>query len=192
MKIYETKVHGCLAIDVKLYEDVRGTFVEAWNEETFSDLGLPLIWPQDNLSISRQGVLRGMHIQRRNPQGKLVRCVSGTIFDVCLDLRKGSPTFLMWHGEVLSNGRAMYCPPGTAHGFLALEPRSVVYYKCTTLYDKDSDGGVNPFDLEADIKWPFQTGHIVSDKDRGLPSARKWIAQGGTWTHSNQNSSLSV
>lgn len=179
LRVSATPVEGCLLVETNLFEDMRGVFVEGWNAATFKEVGLPLDWPQDNISISHKNVIRGLHIQRKNPQGKLVRCSSGAILDLCLDLRKDSPTFMEWHAQRLEGGTALYCPPGTAHGFLALEDRSIVYYKCTTLYDRESDGGVNWMDPELDIHW-WRTidNPIMSDKDKNLPGVREWLAQG--------------
>ncbi len=154
--------------------------MEAWTQDSFSEVGLPTEWPQDNISISSQFVVRGLHIQRRNPQGKLVHCIQGAILDMCLDLRRDSPTFLGTHMERLEPGRSLYCPPGTAHGFLALEDRSIVYYKCSTLYDRETDGGVDFLDPDLDSHWPRTWNQmyslIRSDKDKGLPSVREWLA----------------
>lgn len=171
-----TGVKDCFVIEQKLFEDMRGFFLETFKEKDFHKIGLPTYWPQDNQSGSKQDVLRGLHIQRRNPQGKLVRCTHGAVYDVCLDLRKESPTFLRWHGEILTGGKSMYCPPGTAHGFLALEPDSVVYYKCTSLHDPETDGGLQALDHELGIKWPLPpNGLIMSQKDKELPSLKQWL-----------------
>lgn len=178
LRVSDTPLQGCWVVETSLFEDMRGTFVEGWNRDAFKEVGLPLEWPQDNISISYQSVIRGMHIQRKNPQGKLVRCAEGAIIDVCLDLRPDSPSFLKWYATRLEGGRALYCPPGTAHGFLALEARNVVYYKCTTLYDRETDGGIDCMDSELDIQW-FKTiigRPIMSEKDRKLPSLREWLA----------------
>lgn len=178
-----TNVNDCVLIDSPIFRDDRGMFAEAFQIKHFGEIGLPTVWPQDNISSSQKLVIRGLHIQRKNPQGKLVRCTNGLIWDVCLDLRPLSPTFMKHHAVMLYPGRAMYLPPGTAHGFLALEPHSSIYYKCTTLYDRDTDGGVNPFDPELNIKWPApEIGAIMSEKDRALPMAAKWLEDPrGTW-----------
>lgn len=181
--LHETKVHGCLVYERPMFEDVRGSFFEVAQQDTFKDLGLPTFWPQDNYSNSKKDVLRGLHIQRLRPQGKLVSCLSGAIFDVCLDLRRDSPTFLKWHGELLVLGKSMYCPPGTAHGFLALEDNSSIYYKCTTLYDKGSDGGVFAFDPDMNIEWPLNGDEdrlVMSDKDMHLPMVSQWLNANGS------------
>jgi dTDP-4-dehydrorhamnose 3,5-epimerase len=117
-----------------------------------------------------------MHIQRKNPQGKLVRCMRGRIFDVCLDLRLDSPTFMQWHHEILLGAKSMYCPPGTAHGFVALEPDSVIYYKCTTLYDKETDGGIYAFSQALAPHWPIPRDLVImSEKDQRLPTIDQWL-----------------
>lgn len=182
LTVSKTKVEGCLQVGTPLFEDTRGTFVEVWNRKdiagVFSEAGLPVEWAQDNISSSHKNVVRGLHIQRRRPQGKLVRCVEGAVLDLCLDLRRDSPTFLKWHMERLEGGKALYLPPGCAHGFLALEQPSVVYYKCTTLYDKDSDGGVHWESLGKEFHWWRVSAEpiIMSAKDSMLPTIEQWLA----------------
>ena len=135
---------------------------------------MPVEWPQDNISNSNKGVLRGLHIQKTNPQGKLVRCIRGKILDVCLDLRRDSPTFLKHTAVILDDpSKALYCPPGTAHGFFAIE-ESMIYYKCTSFYDKSSDGGIWAHDPELNIDWPAAHS-IMSDKDMSLPKLEEFL-----------------
>lgn len=178
-KIEPTQIDGCVLITFKEYHDNRGTFTEAYQQEAFKEAGLPTTWAQDNISTSQTGVLRGLHIQRLRPQGKLVRCLSGAIQDVCLDLRQNSPTFMKIHSQNLVTSReALYLPPGTAHGFLALMPNTIVYYKCTSLWHPESDGGVHPFDEELKIPWSRQSLFIMSDKDMRQPKARDWFNEG--------------
>jgi len=173
-----TVVNGCFSLNWQQFEDHRGVFFEAFNEQAFRETGLPTHWPQDNISLSKASVLRGLHIQRNNPQGKLVRCISGRILDVCVDLRPDSPSFGLWHAELLEGSKALFCPPGTAHGFYSIT-ESVVYYKCTTLYDKESDGGINPLDPKLAIPWEMYTPGfdktILSDKDLKLPTLREYM-----------------
>lgn len=176
LRVSQTPIKDCWVVETSLFEDMRGTFVETWNSETFSEVGLPVVWPQDNISVSHKNVFRGLHIQRRKPQGKLVRCIEGAIVDICLDLRPDSPSFKQIHYERLSGGKSLYLPPGTAHGFLALEARNVVYYKCSSLYDRESDGGVNALGCGLDSLLKSFTDLIVSDKDRNLPSLEQWLA----------------
>lgn len=175
-----TSVDGCISLVFKDFTDVRGVFSEAFNHDDFMAAGLPTLWTQDNLSISGENVLRGLHTQRVRPQGKLIRCFRGIIYDVCLDLRANSPTFMKWHGQYVTENKGLYCPPGTAHGFLALHPTCVVYYKCTSLYHAESDGGVNPFDEEVNIPWNEIRAKpkTVSTKDMALPSMREWLTMG--------------
>ena len=169
-----TPVGGCRVITTRLYEDIRGVFAECWQEEDFREVGIPTHWPQDNFSSSKKGVARGLHIQRENPQGKLVRALSGRILDICLDIRPDSPTYGKSHCEVLSGGKAMYLPPGTAHAFIALTD-CVVYYKCTTLYHEESDGGINLFDPDLDLPGFVLKSVTLSEKDRKLPELKEWL-----------------
>lgn len=180
-QIEPTAVDGCLSLEFKDFKDSRGIFSEAYQHDNFKEAGLPTDWYQDNVSISGIGVLRGLHLQRVRPQGKLLRCFRGMIYDVCLDLRENSPTFKKWHCEVIYGNKGLYLPPGTAHGFLALSHQSVVYYKCTSLYDAGSDGGVNAFDPEIGIDWAreFHLGQMIrSEKDDKLPSVKEWLTMG--------------
>lgn len=171
-----TLIDGCLALEFGEFEDNRGFFSEAYREEDFQKAGLPTHWAQDNISVSKIGVIRGLHLQKKNPQGKLIRCLEGKITDVCLDVRPYSPSFGKWVAVELSRNKGLYLPPGTAHGFLSHTDNSVVYYKCTTLYDKESDGGINPFDAVLGIPW-WSDRSIVSGKDLGLPSFNEYIAR---------------
>ncbi len=174
-----TPVQGCYVLHPKVFEDMRGVFLEAYNKEDFLGCGLPTVWPQDNISSSEINVLRGLHFQEKNPQGKLVRCMRGKILDMCLDLRRDSPTFLNVHTEELSGAKSMYLPPGTAHGFVALEPDSVIYYKCTTLYDSQTDSGVWALSKSIRDLWPVNTGaFIMSEKDKRLPTIETFLEQG--------------
>lgn len=160
---------GCLVIPTRVYEDERGWFTEchrkAWDLPEFV---------QDNCSSSRPGVVRGLHFQTRNPQGKLVRCLAGQILDVALDLRMGSPTYGQWEMfQLHPEGDSVYIPPGFAHGFIAID-RSILFYKCTTEYDGASDGGINPLDLSLRLPWAARSPLILSDKDRALPMLREF------------------
>jgi dTDP-4-dehydrorhamnose 3,5-epimerase len=168
-------IQGAYLITEQPFTDNRGTFMEAFNSERFALCGLPAMFPQDNLSTSVAGTLRGLHIQRNNPQGKLIRCLQGVIYDVLVDLRFDSPTFGKHLMVELSHHRkrALWAPPGTAHGFYS-PTDSVVYYKCSTLYDQKTDGGINPFDPELRIAWP-ERHVIISKKDQALPIMRTWL-----------------
>lgn len=181
LHLERTEVEGCYIIEAPVFEDHRGSFMETFNAQDFLDVGLPTIWPQDNIGVSKMNVVRGLHIQRANPQGKLIRCISGMIFDVCLDLRRNSPTFgKLATAELKAGnpGRSFYCPPGTAHGFLAQWPESVIHYKCTTLYDKASDGGIFPFDRPLRHIWPIDPARaIISEKDQRAPGLHRWLEE---------------
>lgn len=173
MKITETKVDGCFLYETEKFIDHRGYFFEVTNESKQIP-NLPVFWPQDNMAYSRKNVFRGLHVQRNNPQGKLVRCIKGQIIDYCLDIRPQSKTFMQLAEVPLTAGNmALYCPPGTAHGYLSVS-HSIVYYKCSTIYDKESDGGVFFADPEIGIKLEFDK-LIVSDKDRHLPRVLDYI-----------------
>jgi dTDP-4-dehydrorhamnose 3,5-epimerase len=148
--------------DVKLlkprvFGDDRGFFLESFNARAFADVGLPTEWQQDNHSRSVQGVLRGLHYQLENPQGKLVRVTRGAVFDVAVDIRRSSPTFGRWVGQQLSdtNQHMLYIPPGFAHGFLVLSPQADFCYKCTTLWHQQSDRSLAWNDPGIGIDWPL-------------------------------------
>jgi dTDP-4-dehydrorhamnose 3,5-epimerase len=162
-------IPGPLVIEPKVFGDERGFFLESWNEARFKDAGLDLAFVQDNHSRSAKGVLRGVHFQNPNPQGKLVRVVSGAVWDVAVDLRASSPYFGKWFGIELSaaNKRMFWVPPGFGHGFLTLEDGTDFLYKCTSLYEPASEQSLQWDDPAVGIDWPL--GDIVpqlSQKDR--------------------------
>lgn len=171
------EIKDCGMLTYDRFEDDRGYFNETYNRKVMADEGIPLpwSWAQDNASWSYAGVLRGFHIQRNNPQGKLVTCLAGRIMDVCLDLRPSSPTFLKMTRVILDgeHPRSFWLPPGTAHAFIAFED-SLVHYKCSTPYDKESDGGVNASSPELAMVWPPGTW-IRSEKDRRLPLLTEYL-----------------
>lgn len=156
------KVEPLALADVKLltprvHGDARGFFLESYNARTFADAGLPTGWLQDNHSRSARGVLRGLHYQLVDPQGKLVRVTMGAVFDVAVDLRRSSPTFGRWAGAVISadNHRMLYVPPGFAHGFLVLSEAADFLYKCTTQWHQASDRSLRWDDPAIGIEWPL-------------------------------------
>lgn len=163
------------SVNMDLKQDNRGFFFEAFKKSTYELHGLPTEWLQDNVSFSYEKVLRGMHIQKKNPQGKLVMCLAGQIFDAWVDLRPGSPTFKSFGSKVLKGGEAMYIPPGHAHGFFVGSTYALVHYKCTTEYDKESDGGI--LWSTCGVEWPFPSDFIplVSGKDWALPSVDEYL-----------------
>lgn len=173
MKKTETRIPGCFVLDPVVHGDERGFFVESWNDRTFTELGLDLTFVQDNHSRSGRGVLRGLHYQVENPQGKLVRVTRGSVFDVAVDLRASSRTFGEWFGTELSesNKRMMWVPPGFAHGFLVLTDIADFQYKCTEYYSPKNDRGIRWNDPDIGIQWPLDDGlePILSEKDGVAP-----------------------
>ena len=177
---YGTSIEGVKVVDVKLYGDARGGFMETYREENFVAGGIDTSFVQDNQSSSVQGVLRGLHFQIEHPQAKLVRVISGTVFDVAVDLREGSPTWGQWEGVVLSaeNRRQFFVPRGFAHGFLVLSDTAEFCYKCDDIYHPGDEGGIMWNDPELGIEWPAFLGEktldpakvILSDKDKIHPA----------------------
>ncbi len=178
MKVIATRLAGVKRIELTVFRDERGCFLEAYQEERYAQaLGEPVHFVQDNCSHSRQGVLRGLHYQARHPQGKLVRASQGQIFDVVVDLRPGSPTFGQWEGHSLSSawsgagtGNAavhtqLWIPPGLAHGFLVLSESATVEYKCTERYHPEDEVCLLWNDPDLAIAWP-QPQPVLSAKDR--------------------------
>ena len=162
-----------MLIEPKVYADDRGFFLETWHAERFREAGIPDSFVQDNQSRSRRNVLRGLHYQEPNQQGKLVRCTRGAIFDVAVDIRKGSPQFGRWFGAELSekNLQMLWVPPGFAHGFCALTDDCDVLYKCTTFYDGNADRSIAWNDPDIGIEWPVAQP-LVSAKDAKAPRLR--------------------
>jgi dTDP-4-dehydrorhamnose 3,5-epimerase len=171
MKVTDTAIPGVMLVETPVFRDARGFFLQTYHTERFAQAGLPPVFLQDNHSYSaRQGIVRGMHAQLNRPQGKLVRAVTGEIFDVAVDLRPDSPTFGAWVGEVLSgdNFRQLYVPPGCAHGFFVISDTAHVEYKCTDLYAPEDEIGLVWNDPEVGIRWPGQDAHL-NDRDRAWP-----------------------
>lgn len=169
-RVINTKLEGVYIIEPKVFGDERGYFMESYNKKEFNRLGLDMNFIQDNESKSTKGVLRGLHFQTKNTQGKLVRVTSGEVFDVAVDLRVGSPTFGKWEGVILSdiNKKQFYIPEGFAHGFLVLSEEAVFNYKCTNYYSPEYDSGVLWNDEEIGIEWPLNEIEkvILSEKDK--------------------------
>lgn len=170
MKVLETKLSGLLIIEPRLFGDARGYFMETWNQYAYAQVGLTTNFVQDNISFSVQGVLRGLHFQNPNAQGKLVYVLQGEVFDVAVDIRAGSPTFGQWTGIILSaeNHRQLYIPAGFAHGFCVTSERALFAYKCTDFYNPGAEGGIIWNDPELAIDWPV-TKPILSEKDKNYP-----------------------
>lgn len=168
----ETKIKGVYIIDVKTYGDHRGYFMETYKESEFKGAGLDYTFVQDNQSSSRKGVLRGLHFQKTHPQAKLVRVLKGEVFDVAVDLRKGSETYGQWVGELLSeeNHRQFMIPRGFAHGFVVVSDSAEFVYKCDEFYHPEDEGGILWNDPDVGIKWPEVGEIILSDKDKKNPT----------------------
>ncbi len=172
----QTEVPGVLLIEPTVFGDARGYFMETYNREEFAAAGIDDMFVQDNQSMSRRGVLRGLHFQKEHTQGKLVRVVRGCVFDVAVDLRPGSAHFGRWAGAQLSeeNRRQLYVPPGFAHGFLVLSDEAEFAYKCTDVYDAAAEGGVAWNDADIGIVWPDAgVPPVLSEKDQSLPRMRE-------------------
>jgi dTDP-4-dehydrorhamnose 3,5-epimerase len=167
MDVKKTEIEGLLIIEPKVFGDDRGFFLETYNQKRYQDAGIPGTFVQDNLSFSRKGVLRGLHFQDPNAQGKLVSCPMGEVFDVAVDIRKGSPTFGKWMGVHLSgeNKRQLWIPPGFAHGFLVTSETALFSYKCTEYYSPKDEKTILWNDPEIGIKWPMKEGLQLSTKD---------------------------
>lgn len=169
MKSTSLTIPDVKLIDPVVHGDDRGFFLETWSSESFASEGLDISFVQDNWSRSTKGVLRGLHYQIRHPQGKLVRCVSGSVFDVAVDLRRSSPSFGAWIGEVLSeeNKRSMWIPPGFAHGFLTLSETADFQYKCSDIYFPSAERTLAWNDPSVGVDWPLPGSEkpIMSGKD---------------------------
>ncbi len=169
--VRETELPGVLELETPILRDDRGYFTELYSQLGFEAAGLPLAFRQDNLSLSARGTLRGLHYQLDpHGMGKLVRAVSGAIFDVAVDLRKGSPSFGRWVGRELSaeNGRALWVPVGFAHGFIALSQEALVLYKCTSVLAPEAERALSYRDPTVGIVWPAEPT-LISPKDRAAP-----------------------
>lgn len=167
MKVIETNLPGVFIIEPRIFVDTRGFFAETWQQKKYEGIGVKEAFVQDNLSFSTRGVLRGLHYQNPNTQGKLVSVMQGEVFDVAVDIRAGSPNFGKWTGVILSGGnhRQLWVPPGFAHGFCVLSDTTYFIYKCTDVYTPSTEGGIIWNDPDIGIQWPLQDV-ILSDKDQ--------------------------
>ena len=170
MNIIETNLPGVIILEPRVFRDDRGYFLETWNQAQYATLGIPERFVQDNLSRSTKGILRGLHYQHPNGQGKLVSVPFGEVFDVALDIRQDSPTFGCWHGATLSstNNRSMYIPPGFAHGFVVLSDEALFSYKCTEYYAPSCESSLHWNDPDLAIDWPVSNPQL-SLKDLEAP-----------------------
>ena len=170
IKVTKCDIEGLFVIEPTVFGDNRGYFMETYNRNDFHEEGLDMVFVQDNQSMSTKGVLRGLHFQKEFPQGKLVRVVRGTVFDVAVDLRQNSKTYGKWFGVELSaeNKKQFYISEGFAHGFVVLSDEAEFVYKCTDFYHPNDEGGVLWNDPDIGIKWPIPDGvePVLSEKDK--------------------------
>jgi dTDP-4-dehydrorhamnose 3,5-epimerase len=169
MKVIKTSIPEVLVLEPRVFKDDRGFFYESFNQRSFSEItGLDVNFVQDNHSRSQRDVLRGLHYQIRQAQGKLVRVIKGSVFDIAVDIRKSSPTFGHWVGEILSedNNRQMWVPPGFAHGFLVCSDSADFLYKTTDYYAPEFERCIRWDDSDIGIKWPLEREPIIAEKDR--------------------------
>jgi dTDP-4-dehydrorhamnose 3,5-epimerase len=170
VRVSDAGLPGVLLIEPDVYRDPRGFFLETYHADKFRAIGITVAFVQDNHSQSSLGTLRGLHLQTARPQAKLVRVIEGEIFDVAVDVRRGSPTFGKWCGSVLTAERLVECyiPPGFAHGFAVTSPTAQVEYKCSDIYDAASEIGIAWDDPALAIHWPVSRP-LLSDRDRRNP-----------------------
>lgn len=177
IKVTKVPIEGLYIIEPTVHGDRRGYFMETYNQRDMEEAGMNMIFVQDNQSMSSKGVLRGLHFQINHPQGKLVRVIKGRVFDVAVDMREGSPTYMQWFGDELSdeNKKQFYISPGFAHGFLVLSDVAEFCYKCTDFYHPNDEGGIAWNDPKIGIKWPEIIGEY-----QGTASAEGYSMPDGT------------
>lgn len=170
MEILQSELPGVLLLKPRVFRDERGSFLETWRRQRYADAGITATFVQDNAAVSHRGVIRGLHYQYPDPQGKLVMTLQGTVFDVAVDIRRGSPTFGRWTGHTLSeeNGHQLWIPEGFAHGYAVLSETAVFAYKCTRAYRADADAAIRFDDPAIGIEWPIERP-LLSAKDRSAP-----------------------
>ena len=176
MNILQTSLSGVVIIEPDVFRDGRGFFLETYHREKYVEAGIPLTFVQDNYSRSGEGSLRGLHAQIQHPQGKLIRVSQGEVFDVAVDIRRGSPTFAQWVGATLSgeNFKQIYIPPGFAHGFCVISESADLEYKCTELYNPSDELIISWKDSRINITWPI-AAPILSKKDQVAPGLDEQI-----------------
>ena len=177
IKVTKAPIEGLYIIEPTVHGDNRGYFMETYNQRDMEDAGLDMVFVQDNQSMSSKGVLRGLHFQINHPQGKLVRVIKGRVFDVAVDYRKDSPTYLQWFGVELTedNKKQFYISPGFAHGFLVLSDVAEFCYKCTDFYHPNDEGGLAWNDPKIGIEWPEIIG-----ENQGSANAKGYSLSDGT------------
>jgi dTDP-4-dehydrorhamnose 3,5-epimerase len=171
MNIIKTQLPGVLILEPKVFPDDRGYFLETWNSKRYEQAGIPGPFVQDNISFSKKGILRGLHFQYPQSQGKLLQVLFGEVLDVVVDICVGSPTYGQWTGEVLSdsNHRQMYVPPGFAHGYCVTSEAAIFSYKCTDFYNPATEHGIIWNDPAIGIEWPTDRP-VLSPKDESYPT----------------------
>jgi len=171
MKVEAGTIPGLRIIEPAVFGDRRGFFMESYSRDRYAEAGLPHEFVQDNVSVSDQGILRGLHLQHPNDQGKLCFVLEGEVFDVAVDVRVGSPTFGRWEGVTLSseNKRQLYVPPGFAHGFCVISERAMFSYKCTDFYSAPNEIGIAWDDPEIGIDWPIQSPQLSAKDGQNRP-----------------------
>ncbi|MFT4300417.1 MAG: dTDP-4-dehydrorhamnose 3,5-epimerase [Desulfovibrio sp.] len=177
MEIVVTPIAGVLLIKPKIWGDARGYFVETWQQERYAAAGIDLPFVQDNHSKSTYGILRGLHFQKARPQGKLVSVSLGSVFDVAVDIRPGSPSFGQWYGVELTqdNQWQLWVPPGLAHGFAVTSESAHFHYKCTEYYCPEDEGAIRWNDPDLGVVWPVDQP-VLSNKDKIAPSWQEFQA----------------
>ena len=170
MNVVAGQLPGVKIIEPAVFGDARGFFLESWNRARYTAAGLDVDFVQDNLSFSAQGILRGLHFQNPNPQGKLVQVLQGEVLDVIVDLRRSSPQFGQWEAVTLSaeNKRQVYVPPGCAHGFAVVSPNALFHYKCTTFYSPKDELTLLWNDPDLGIRWPLTHPQLSAKDQKGL------------------------
>lgn len=178
-KITKCEIEGLYILEPKVFYDDRGYFMETYNQNDFDELGLNMKFVQDNESKSKRGVLRGLHFQKKHPQGKLVRVIKGSVYDVAVDIRKNSKTFGKWVGVELSekNKKQFYIPEGFAHGFLVLSEEAQFVYKCSDFYYPEDEGGIIYNDSTINISWPIPEDMevVISEKDKKWGGLKEYV-----------------
>ena len=179
LKITKCEIEGIYILEPKVFYDDRGYFMETYNQNDFEALGLNMKFVQDNESKSKRGVLRGLHFQKKYPQGKLVRVIKGSVYDVAVDIRKNSKTFGKWVGIELSeeNKKQFYIPKGFAHGFLVLSEEAQFVYKCSDFYHPEDEGGIIYNDSTINISWPISEDMkvVISEKDKKWGGLEEYV-----------------
>jgi dTDP-4-dehydrorhamnose 3,5-epimerase len=178
MKVERCFLDGVVLVEPQAFGDARGYFLELWNQQRYEEAGIQGRFVQDNVSFSRRGILRGLHFQNPNAQGKLVSALQGEIFDVAVDLRRSSPTFGKWHSVILSGElkNQFFIPPGFAHGFQVLSETALFYYKCTGYYSHKDEHALRWDDPDLAIPWPLPNP-TLSERDRKAPLLRDFATE---------------